>query len=162
MTWRDSTDFKDRFFSVLVYALPLIYVLPYSEGVLTQIPQLGFIYVLIGPLLRFYFVLNNTLPFGGLIIFFALWLGVVRNQRISHFIRFNTMQAILMDIAIILFGLVLRIFLIGSGTNLITTTFSNVLFLAVLTGCIYSMIQSALGRYADIPTISEAAYSQVR
>lgn len=162
MTWRDSTNFKDRFFSALVYALPLIDVLPYSEGVLSQIPQLGFVYVLLNPLLTVYAILNSTLPFAGLIIFFALWLGVVRNARISHFIRFNTMQAILIDIAIILFGLILQVIVIGSGGGLIATTLSNVIFLGVLIACIYSMIQSALGSYAELPSISEAAYSQVR
>ncbi|ELR98379.1 Tic20 family protein [Gloeocapsa sp. PCC 73106] len=162
MSWRGSTDFKDRFFSALVYALPLIDVLPYSAGVLDLIPQLGFIYILINPLLTVYNALNSTIPFAGLIIFFALWLGVVRNQRISHFIRFNTMQAILIDIAIILFGLVLQVIIIGSGSGLIATTLSNVIFLGVLVACIYGIIQSALGSYAEIPTISEAAYSQVR
>jgi uncharacterized membrane protein len=51
-----------------------------------------------------------SLPFASLIIFFALYLGVVRNENISHFIRFNAMQAILLDIVLMLCGLVLPIF----------------------------------------------------
>lgn len=158
MSWRGATDFKDRFFGALVYSLPLIYVLPYSQGVLQQIPQLGFIYILISPLLRLYAALP---PFGGLIIFFALWLGVVRNERVSHFIRFNTMQAILIDLLIILFGLFLRVIVTG-GLSFFGEVLSNFIFLGVFVACLYSMIQSVLGRYAQIPTLSEAVYSQVR
>ncbi len=162
MSWRGSTDFKDRLFGALVYSLPLIYVLPYSEGVLTQIPQLGFIYVLISPLLSLYFGLNSLLPFAGLIIFFALWLGVVRNERVSHFIRFNTLQAILIDLLIILCGLIIQTLFVNAGLDFLVQLFNNFVFLGVLVICIYSIIQSVLGKYAEIPTLSDAVYSQVR
>jgi hypothetical protein len=33
--------------------------------------------------------------------------------------------------------------------------------LGAFAACVYSIIQSVIGKYADIPTISEAAYSQV-
>jgi len=45
---------------------------------------------------------------------------------------------------------------------LLTTTLFNTVFLGTLAAVIYSVAQSVLGRYAEIPTISEAAYSQVR
>lgn len=158
MTWRGSTDVKDRIFASLVYLLPLIDVLPFSQVFFEQFPQLSLIYAPLLPLIQIYY----GFPFAGMIIFFVLFLAVVRNDRISHFIRFNTMQAILIDILLILFGLLLRIILQGMGMNLITETLYNVIFLGTLAACFYSVIQSALGRYAEIPTLSEAAYSQVR
>lgn len=41
-----------------------------------------------GPFTSIYF----SSQFGPLIIFFVLFLAVVRNQRLHHFVRFNTMQ----------------------------------------------------------------------
>jgi uncharacterized membrane protein len=88
-------------------------------------------------------------------------LAVVRNPRISHFIRFNTMQAILIDILVYLLGLLLGFVARGLGANLVVETLFNVVFLGAFAACVYSIIQSVIGKYADIPTISEAAYSQV-
>lgn len=158
MTWRGSTDTKDRFFAAIVYLLPLIDVLPFSQFLFRQIPQLALIYFPFQPLIQFYY----RFPFAGLIVFFVLFLAVVRNDRISHFIRFNTMQAILLDILLILCGLLLRVLLPGLGANLLIETLYNLIFLGTLAACLYAIVQSALGRYAEIPTISEAAYSQVR
>jgi len=35
-------------------------------------------------------------------------------------------------------------------------------FLGAIAAIIYSIVQSVLGRYAEIPTLSEAVYMQVR
>lgn len=106
-------------------------------------------------------ILINQIPFGGFILFIVLFAAVVRNARISHFIRFNTMQAILIDILLILVGLVFNVIFRGLGTSLLTETISNALFLGTLVACGYGIFQSASGKYAEMPTISEAAYSQV-
>ncbi|NET13104.1 MAG: hypothetical protein F6K08_09715 [Okeania sp. SIO1H6] len=101
------------------------------------------------------------IPFFGLIVFFALFLLVVRNENISHFIRFNTMQAILLDIILILCGLILQILGASLG-GFILETLSNMIFIGILASFIYAVVQSVMGRYAEIPTISEAVYMQVR
>lgn len=158
MTWRGSTDLKDKIFGALVYIIPLIDALPFSIFIFQQFPQLQFIYLPLLPLVQLYY----GFPFIGFIVFLVLFLAVVRNPKISHFIRFNTMQAILIGIFIILCQLVLRIVLGGLGIGLLTETLYNVVFLGTLAASFYGIVQSALGRYAEIPTISEAAYTQVR
>ncbi len=93
-----------------------------------------------------------------------LFVAVVRNDKVSHFIRYNAMQSILIGILLALAGIIMQYVLIpalGRSGILIETLF-NVMFLGGLAASYFSMIQSALGRYAEIPTISEAAYSQVR
>ena len=90
MAWRGSTDAKDRIFAALVYLLPLMEVYQFSQPLLRVIPFFNIIYVPLQPLMQLYY----GFPFAGIIIFFALFLGVVRNERISHFVRFNAMQAI--------------------------------------------------------------------
>jgi uncharacterized membrane protein len=103
----------------------------------------------------------QAIPFAGLVIFFALYLLVVRNENIPHFIRFNAMQAILIDIIIVLCSLILGI--LGGGLQgFILQTIYNMLFLGVLAAVMYSVVQSLRGQYAEIPTISDAVYMQVR
>lgn len=38
------------------------------------------------------------IPFAGLIVFFGLYMGVVNNQNLDRGVRFNALQAILLDI----------------------------------------------------------------
>lgn len=158
MTWRGSTDTKDRIFAALVYLLPLYSAFAFGIFIFQQIPFLGAaLAIVLAPLAFLYSSLGS---FGSLIIFFVLFFAVVRNPRISHFIRFNTMQAILIDILVYLLGLVLG-FVARGGANLVVETLFNVVFLGAFAACVYSIIQSFIGKYADIPTISDAAYSQV-
>jgi len=157
MTWRGSTTVQERFFAALPYLLPLLYALPFGMFLIKQFPVLNIILVPLTPLI----VIQGTIPFAGLIIFFVLFLAVVRNERIAHFIRFNTMQAILLDILLILCGFAMSILGRGLGT-FVVETLSNVIFLGTLAACGYGIVQSLMGRYAEIPTLSEAVYAQVR
>lgn len=159
MTWRGSTDTKDRIFAALVYLLPLYSAFAFGIFIFQQIPFLeAALAIALYPLAFLYSSLGS---FGSLIIFFVLFFAVVRNPRISHFIRFNTMQAILIEILVYLLELVLGFVARGLGANLVVETLFNVVFLGAFAACVYSIIQSVIGKYADIPTISEAAYSQV-
>lgn len=159
MTWRGSTDTKDRIFAALVYLLPLYSAFALGDSIFQQIPFLGAALVIV--LTPLAFLYSSLGSFGSLIIFFVLFFAVVRNPRISHFIRFNTMQAILIDILVSLLRLVLDFVARGLGANFVLETLFNVVFLGAFAACVYSIIQSVIGKYADIPTISEAAYSQV-
>jgi hypothetical protein len=71
------------------------------------------------------------------------------------------MQAILLDILLVLCSLLFNILLKGLGTNLVTETLLNIVFLGTVAACGYSIVQSLLGRYAEIPALSEAVYAQV-
>ena len=154
MNWRGTTTVRDRIFACLPYLLPLVYGLPFGQFLLNQFPILQIILIPLSPLLFLY-----RIPFAGLIVFFALFMLVVRNENIPHFIRFNTMQAILLDIIIIGCSLILRIVPLQ---GFIQETLFNMIFLGVLAAVIYGVVQSARGQYAEIPTISDAVYMQVR
>ena len=158
MVWRGSTDIKDRIFASLVYLMPLYSVMPFGGDLFRQFPFLEVITIPLLPVALVY----SAIPLGGLLVFFILFAAVVRNERISHFIRFNTMQAILVDIVLSLLSILFfRIIDPGVLPVLIATTIFNVIFTVVLATCIYSIVQSAMGRYAEIPAISEAVYTQV-
>ena len=157
MTWRGSTTVSDRIFASLPYLLPLVDGLMFGQFLFQQFPVLQLLLIPLAPLMQIY-----RLPFASLIIFFALYLGVVRNENISHFIRFNAMQAILLDIVLMLCGLVLPILAKSFQIAFIAETLYNMVFLGVLAAFIYAVAQSTLGRYAEIPPISDAVYMQVR
>lgn len=158
MTWRGSTDVKDKIFAALVYILPLYDAYQIGGSIFSLFPPLGLVLAYLTlPIGLIYSALGG---FGSLIVFFVLFLAVVRNPKISHFIRFNTMQAILIEILVFLCTLLLSV--IGSvGANLVLQTLVNVVFLGALAACVYSIFCSIIGKYADIPTISDAAYNQV-
>ncbi|HEY9298552.1 MAG TPA: Tic20 family protein, partial [Phormidium sp.] len=89
---------------------------------------------------------------------------VVRNERVPHFIRFNTMQAILIGIVLSLCSLILQYILapVLSNAPFVMETLMTTIFLGIVVAFFYSVVQTLMGRYAEIPTISEAVYMQIR
>jgi uncharacterized membrane protein len=169
MPWRSSTTMQDRVLAFLPYLLPLLQVmvsalgllgllfqnyLPNNEGIATAVVALS----------------TAILPWVGwvnsftvsLLLFLGLYLLVVRNEKVPHFIRFNTMQALLIEIALALFGYVGTLFAPIAGMSLIFTLLSSFLVVGVVALVVFAFVQCLRGVYADIPTISDAAYSQVR
>ena len=158
MAWRGSTTVKDRIFACLPYLLPLVEGLGFGGSLFQQFPALQVILIPLSPVLAIY----GGIPFAGLIIFFALFMLVVRNEKIAHFIRFNTMQAILLSIVLTLCSLLLRVQNPVPGVNFATETLANTVFIGLLVAVVYSVAQTIMGRYAEIPAISDAVYMQVR
>ncbi|MGB5635297.1 MAG: Tic20 family protein [Waterburya sp.] len=154
-----QTDIKDRSFGALIYLFPLVYSLPFGIILLSQFPWLSQFFL---PLIALYGI-TNTLPFASLIIFFGLWFAVVRNDNISYFLRFNAMQAILLNILQILFSLIMGILAPAFGAqSLISETLSNTIFMGSVVACFFCMVRSIQGEYAELPALSDAASSQIR
>ena len=158
MSWRGSTTVSDRIFASLPYLLPLVEVFVFGRYLLTEFPPLQLLFLPLVPLLNIYYGVR----YAGMIIFFALFLLVVRNEKISHFIRFNTMQAILLDIIIFLFGILTDVVGLVPSGGFAIQTLSTTIFIGIVGAALYSVIQSVIGRYAEIPAISDAVYMQVR
>mgnify|MGYP002776997092 CR=1 FL=1 len=158
MNGRGSTTVADRIFASLPYLLPLIDGLGFSRYWFQEFPPLKVLILPLVPVLQIY-----SLPFAGLLIFFGLYFLVVRNDNTSHFVRFNAMQAILIDIVIIMCRLIVSIMEpTFQSSSFIVETLYNTIFLGVLASVIYSVVQSILGRYAEIPAISDAVNTQIR
>jgi Chloroplast import apparatus Tic20-like len=158
MAWRGSTTVQDRIFACLPYLLPLMHGLTFGVFLLQEFPVLQYLFLPLIPLLQIY----SSIPFASLIVFFALYLLVVRNESISHFIRFNTMQAIMIDIVIFLCSLLLRILMPIPGASFATQTISSTIFLGIVAAVAFAVTQSLRGKYAEIPALSEAVHMQVR
>ncbi|EKV01462.1 Tic20-like protein [Leptolyngbya sp. PCC 7375] len=165
MTWRSTTETSDKLLGALPYLLPLFDAVIVGGALMKLIanfpvlaPVGNVLLILITPVIFAYSLV--PFGFGSLVVFFALFFLVVRNQNISHFIRFNTLQAILIGF-IISIGNILLSLIALPGLELITDAFYNVLLFGGLAAVGYSIFQSLMGRYTEIPTISEAVHIQL-
>lgn len=176
MVWRKATTMQDRILACLPYLVPILEVLTFGTFLFAFIPPLGLLFLPLAPLTAIYFYSIGGIAVVPLIVFFGLYLGVVRNETLSHFLRFNTIQALLLAIFTFLCKALLDLLHIsqsvvsggfGSATSLpIDLIFwgivSSAIFIAVVGASIYAIVQSLRGQYAEMPLISEAAHSQVR
>lgn len=165
MTWRSTTETSDKLLGSLPYLLPLFDAVIVGGAIFKLIsnfpvlePVGNVLFLLVAPVMFVY----SLLPFGlgSIAVFFALFFLVVRNSNISHFIRFNTLQAILIGF-IISIGSILLSLITVPGLELITDTFYNVLLFGGVAAVGYSIFQCIMGRYPEIPTISEAVHMQI-
>jgi uncharacterized membrane protein len=155
MSWQSSETAADRFFGSMAYLLPIADV--YFFGVFVrQFPIVEQIYQPLMPLV----VINSG--FGGFILFLGLYIGVAINPRISRFIRFNVLQAILIGILLSLCQLLLQyVFLKIPGIEDLTKVLMNTVFFGTWAMAGYGIIMSVLGKYTEIPQLSETAQMQI-
>ena len=140
------------------YLIPCMGAIAFTGEAFMAYPVCINIALAISPLLQIFYS-NSFIPF---VTFFTLFLTVVRNTTKPHFVRYNTMQAILLDICVMLAGLIMQYL-----PMYITTSFiGDILELGTLTNallaigyCMWNVIQ---GIYPEIPIITEAVYAQVR
>jgi hypothetical protein len=171
----------DKVYSALPYIMPLASVSFFGAFLFYRFPFLQQVYL---PFLLANRVLNHRLldsqilSFGisiDFVLFFVLYLFVVRNYKIRHFIRFNTMQALLFGIALslltILIGLIVEMRVFTALLQFITSNawllaifeiLATTIFLSMVAACGYSIFKIIKGEYADMPIISDAANYHVR
>jgi hypothetical protein len=164
MPWRGSTTTQDRILAFLPYLLPFLHAFAVGFAVIQGLPLDATsltIFISIAQILAPLQGLVNNFAVS-LILFFALYLLVVRNEQIPHFIRFNTMQALLIEIGLALFGAVAQLLGQLGPFGLIFGILFIVINLSIIGFVVYALVQCLRGVYAEIPTLSEAAYAQVR
>jgi uncharacterized membrane protein len=158
MVWRGNIEMKNRWFAILPYSLVLLAGFRFGAELQTLWPTLG---AVLAPLLFPAILVYSIVPFADLVVFFALYFLIVRNERIPHFIRFNTMQALLLNIVLFVLRLTLQIFEVSPSLQFIISAIYTAIFLTVLGVVGYTIVQSLRGRYAEFPAISDAVYMQV-
>mmetsp|Transcript_1548 Transcript_1548/g.2579 ORF Transcript_1548/g.2579 Transcript_1548/m.2579 type:complete len:299 (+) Transcript_1548:26-922(+) len=100
-------------------------------------------------------------PMAPLIWFFMLFSLVIRNKRLPHFLRFHTMQAMMTDIVVMLFGLTrqsLPYYVAGSWVDAVLSQYAFLCALLTVIWCIWKTIE---GYYVELPFVSEAVYIQL-
>lgn len=145
-----------RLLAVLVYLLPWSDALPFAQSLDNLIPGLQWLMVPAIPLL----LLENSVPFGGFLLFLVLFLAVVRNPRVPYYLRFNVLQAILLDIVLVVLSLAFQLLRLGS-LGFAGRTLANTVFLGMLVLVVFAVVQCVRGKDADIPSLSEAVRMQL-
>jgi uncharacterized membrane protein len=146
-----------RLLAALAYLLPWSDALPFGQSLFGLFPVLQWLSVPAFPVL----LVQQAVPFGGFVLFLVLFLAVVRNSKVPYLIRFNVLQAILVDILLVLVSLAFSVLLAPLGIGFALRTLSNTVFLAALLLVAFGMIQSLRGQEAEVPSLSQAVRMQL-
>eukprot|EP00246_Nothoceros_aenigmaticus_P001140 TRINITY_DN11504_c0_g2_i1.p1 TRINITY_DN11504_c0_g2~~TRINITY_DN11504_c0_g2_i1.p1 ORF type:complete len:293 (+),score=34.84 TRINITY_DN11504_c0_g2_i1:60-938(+) len=84
----------ERVLSAVSYFLPLLDGIQYGRYFFQQFPVAETLFYPLFPILQAY----KSIPYSNLIVFFTLYLGVVRNEKTDRYVKFNAMQAVVLDV----------------------------------------------------------------
>mmetsp|Transcript_48272 Transcript_48272/g.98581 ORF Transcript_48272/g.98581 Transcript_48272/m.98581 type:complete len:245 (-) Transcript_48272:104-838(-) len=148
-----------RVVSCMPYILPMMDSLSYGRFLFQKVPLLAFIFM--KPLQPFV-ELAQAFPMISFVAFLGLFLFVVRNKAVPRFIRFNTMQALLLEIMLI-FPQILTSSNMGGVIPFMFTEFvSNMTFYAIASIVGYSCFSNLMGNLpCKIPVVSTAVFQQI-
>ena len=146
-----------RLLALLTYLLPWSDALPFGRALFAVFPWLTLLQRPALPLL----FLQQAVPFGSFVLFLVLYLAVVRNPQVPQYLRFNALQAILLDILLVVVSLGFNVLLSPLGDSIVLRTLNNTVFIGSLAVLLYAVLQSLQGKEVDLPTISEAVRMQL-
>ncbi|KGG10588.1 hypothetical protein EV11_0952 [Prochlorococcus sp. SS52] len=107
------------------------------------------------------FIIERSLPIGSFLVFLLLFIGIAKNPRVSYFIRFNAMQALLLKLILIIFNYLEILFIQLSGSFFRLDILEIIIFISSLAIVIYASTQCIRGIEPDIPGISASAKMQI-
>tara|TARA_B100000902_G_scaffold314813_1_gene305680 strand:+ start:56 stop:514 length:459 start_codon:yes stop_codon:yes gene_type:complete len=141
----------------------VLYMIPWSDSLifgnhlfikypLTQILQIPAIPIIL---------IERSIPFGNLLLFLAIFIGLVRNNKASYFLRFNALQSLLINIGIIIISFIFEIIFSSFSNALIIRTFSSTLLISIFSMILYCVWSSTQGNEPNLPVISQATKMQL-
>ena len=146
-----------RLLGLLAYLLPWSDALSFGRELYNLFPWIAYLALPATPVL----LLERSIPFGGFLLFLVLFLVVVRNPNVPYYLRFNVLQAILLDILLVVLALAFNVLLSPLGNSLMIRTLNNTVFIGALVLVLYASVQCVRGKEADLPTLSEAVRMQL-
>ena len=90
---------------VILYMIPWSDSLAFGNHLFIKYPFTQIIQVPALPII----LIERSIPFGSLLLFLAIFLGLIRNSKVSYFLRFNALQSLLMNIGIIIISFIFEI-----------------------------------------------------
>ena len=146
-----------RFLGLLAYLLPWSDALSFGRELYNLFPWISYLALPATPVL----LLERSIPCGGFLLFLVLFLVGVRNPNVPYYLRFNVLQAILLDILLVVLALAFNVLLSPLGNSLMIRTLNNTVFIGALVLVLYASIQCIRGKEADLPTLSDAVRMQL-
>ena len=155
--------FAERAISICAFSFPFIEVASYFGPKVflstESIALRSFYFEHLVKISTFY--TNNNL----LIFIFMVWVFIVCSRGsvpLTKFVRFNVIQAILLNIVCSCSGVIFTFLPIVLRESMLGSIFANFLFLGIVLLIAYSSLLITYGRYPKIPILSEAAKLQVQ
>ena len=156
-------NFFDRGLSIIAFIFPFVEISSYfgpkvfltTESTLMKTFYVNYVLKLSS------FYTENTY----VIFIFMVWIFITCSRGsipLSTFVRFNIIQAILLNIICSCFGVVFTFLPVVLKESIIGFTFANFLYLGIILLIAYSSLLIAYGRYPRIPVLSDAAKMQVQ
>ena len=146
----------DRVVALLPYLVPLLDGLRYSRFFFQQFPQTIFLLQPLQPLASMYY----RIPFAGVISFFAIYMGLAENQTMSRFVRFNAMQAIIVDVCLVLPGMIEYVLSPGRMSGAAMEMYKlcyNCVWVVVLAAFCLAAVGCLSGQMFKLPLVGDAA-----
>jgi hypothetical protein len=154
----NSADTPDRLISAVCYFYPFFDGIQYGKYVITQFTPIQTLIQPLVPAIRVF----KSFPFNGFLVFLTLYFVVVRNQNFSRYVRFNTMQAIVLDVLLIFPDVLERSFNPRGGLGLdLMMSLDSTVFLFLFVCLIYGSSSCLLGQLPRLPIVADAADRQV-
>ena len=146
-----------RILGILLYMIPWSDSLTFGNHLYIKYPFMQIIQVPAIPII----LIERSIPFGNLLLFLAIFFGLVRNSKVSYFLRFNALQSLLMNIGIIIVSFIFEIIFNPFFNSLIIRTFSSTLLISIFSVVVYCVWSCTQGNEPDLPGISQATKIQL-
>ena len=146
-----------KILGVLLYMIPWADCLKFGNHLFIKYPFIQIIQIPAIPII----LIERSIPFGNLLVFLAIFIGLVRNKKISYFLRFNALQSLLINIGIIIINYGFQIFLNPFANSLIIRTISSTLLISTFLIISYSIWCCLQGKEPNLPGISDATKMQL-
>ena len=146
-----------RILGVLLYMVPWSDSLRFGNHLYLKYPLIQIIQIPAIPI----FLIERSIPFGSLLLFLAIFLGIIRNSKVSYFLRFNALQALLINIGIIIVSFIFEIIFNPFLNSLIIRTLSSTLLISLFALIVYCVWSCTQGNEPDLPGISQATKMQL-
>ncbi|KAI3957683.1 hypothetical protein MKW92_013826 [Papaver armeniacum] len=153
----------DRLVSVLLYLIPFLNGLKYGTYLFHKYPILELPFNPFIPLLEFY----KSFPNVGLFVYLTLYLGIVRDRNFSRFVRFNSLQVILMDFMFVAPELIRKVLVNADTMEEIGFKFGllkishDATFMLTVAAFVYAVYKCVLGRIPEFPGVTHAVEWQI-
>ena len=146
-----------RILGVILYMIPWSDSLSFGNHLYLKYPVTQIIQVPAIPII----LIERSIPFGSLLLFLAIFIGLVRNSKVSYFLRFNALQSLLINIGIIIVSFIFEIIFSPFLNSLIIRTFSSTLLISLFSVIVYCVWSCTQGNEPNVPGISQATKMQL-
>ena len=146
-----------KILGILLYMIPWVDSLKFGNHIYLKYPFTQIIQIPAIPII----IIEQTIPFGNLLLFLAIFIGLVRNNKVSYFLRFNALQSLLINIGIIIISFIVDIFFSPFENSLIIRTFSTTLLISLFSMITYCVWACTHGNEPNIPGITQATKMQL-